>query len=649
MIKTFFLIIFVLFLNMNLSLRASVYLINFQLQKVELHFEGEKYTRDRKIESAISNGINSQGKFREEIHMTTLGNIYHPDLFKFSLMTNVGLIQSSLPEDNSNPDKLDKGTLTDLVFQGNLLRKKMVNLTAYYNRRFQHLNRIIFNDALLNERGWGVALYLRHNAYPLTLEYSENNSKENFRNRFIYLDENRLSLQLNVRPVEYVRSRLSVVHTIADRTEVGLYQQNITNTTINYNNIIRTSDNSKQLCRYNFYFNLIDRGEPVKTFRMGLEYRINYKKFDWFGRQTYSEYEATALSSSNNQLEIGFTHQLYNSLQTDFQVFHKLDTQTGGHQNIKGMHLELIYRKLLPYGKLVGDFGVHPNWDISSSETGAINRIKLRHQFSLQNPFAIPYQNVIEESIFITSEDGLHEYVKEADYRIIAAGDLFQLLRLPGSMMPDSQVVLIQFDQIRDQDIEAYYIYMNYSLTYRIQSSYMLNFGYSGNRSRYDTQNVNMWWTFDEKTVHTLFLRFNRSQFTFDCDWKTSSSSIIPFTTASVSARNVFGSYISHYLILGVRASRMQYPLNQDVIWQQMYNAEYFRRVGRHFKFKVSWTRQITKGKFNDLKDTGIDLIAKYDTRKLICIATVEYTTINFFDEYQTDLQYSFKVNMRIW
>ncbi|MFQ6610661.1 MAG: hypothetical protein ACE5D7_07670, partial [Fidelibacterota bacterium] len=511
------------------------------------------------------------------------------------------------------------------------------------------LNKDYFNDIKADARNWNFMFNFRNPILPTSFEYSSGLNLEDYGNREINVKENRYLVISRWGSYNSFSGKLKINYNDLNRVELNNYSQNHYNTQVQFLSQIPFNSPNNKTAKFSYFYSNNSGTNPFLTANWTSSYQTMKNNLKTELKHAYYLYKNSGNHSLTNNLLFTVNHKLYLSLITDVSIDSKIIKEIDFKQRLTKIDFSWDYMKLLPQGQLFGQLGINQNWDNINSKEGAIRRGEFQHQFSSQNPVIIPYQGIVDGSIEIQSLDGFSHFVPDLDYQVFIEDGLYIIQRLPGSAIPESEIVAIQFMHQGEPSQNIRYTFWNYGLSYRLQKYFIFEIGYKGKSSVYPEQSLSSWWQIDEKKIHSWFIHVDYRPIVADLSWEESTSVIIPYTTTSFSITSVFGTYISQYLLINLQFSRQSLTDLDDIIRQQYIQVEYFRRFGRDFRGKVSWNQRSVHGKINDLVERKWEIVIKHDTGIISTVFEYEYVELSFFDDLETNQNYKLSVNIKPW
>jgi hypothetical protein len=380
----------------------------------------------------------------EQLDLQTAAYVLSPNIFDMSLAGGFGLEQESY--DNAGQNAYTSGQLNSWDFSGTLLRNQGAPLTVY-TRQSQAFITPAFSPTLdSTDRDTGANLSIVSNWAPTQFQ--------------IYQQED---TQSELDALTSYKSSQDVFHWHTD--VVNLPHQTLT-WDYNYQNTEEQEDDSPAVrfantnadLNHAWYFGPQDTSSLTSTaayqdqtgdlsyseFRLDEELKLQHTK-NFQTHYSYSLDQSTADgdSQTTNAVDVGFIHQLFQSLTTSADFGASLLNESGGNQveDLNGS-VDVNYRKEIPYGLLLADFNVGWQWQYAPTGTSQTTVLNQTETFNDAQPIVLTQPNIDPNSIVLLSSSGV-PYLKGSDFTVNTLGSLVQIQRvLGGLILPDSSVLL---------------------------------------------------------------------------------------------------------------------------------------------------------------------------------------------------------------
>jgi hypothetical protein len=614
-------------------------LFDFRLQDYRGNFTGNFQWKDRQVQGAAFNGRSIRNAFFEELELAGTGSIYHPNLFSYSLKTNLGLNQSKISRaGETGPYSQENGFFRDMLFQGILLPKKPYNLMVNYHRKYRQLNNNFFEDTYTYTRRWQLQANWRNPYFPSHFGASSDNRDEFYGSRQIAITEKRLTYSGGWGKRDRAHGDLRITHLNLRRSEIGLYDIRQNNTTFQSTFNLPFGTNNRHNFRSSVFGNYITGTDSI--------FNVNWMTTAIFNHRdnlksnvlyAYNYYNLNSWPAQNHQISTELNHQLYLSLTTTLQGRFYLYTENGYAKKEWQLDLNWDYQKRLPKGQLKLNLKLQPRREVIHTEQGFKQRGEWVHVFDQFLPVLIPQEGILIESIEVTSLDGTTIYVNELDYRLTPYGGSVEIQRIPGSSIPDSVAVTIHYLYEGSPFRKTSYSFRTYGIAYQIQDFWGLEIGYKSFSARYPVKNRTTWNSQDPRQVQSWFLKLEYHPVSFELNHETSTSRITPYTQTSLIVNGILGSFVNQYLMVRTQVGWQILPLRNDRQKYNLINVEYFRRISRSLRGRIVWGQRLIHGSLNDLQERKWLAALKFSSRKMSLSFDYQYVTNTFFSEKETD------------
>ncbi|MFH1851504.1 MAG: hypothetical protein ABIA75_04100 [Candidatus Neomarinimicrobiota bacterium] len=626
-----------------------VKLFQYRITDYELHFTGDFQSKLRRIEDASYNGRSRRQALREVLEIGGDGSIYHPNLMVYSLALDAGLNQNLFswagPQQSQSTDR---GFFRNVTFQSVLFSKKPLSMSLGYLRKYRQLNNDFFQDSEDLTRRANLNATWRNRRLPLSFGYTTDQREEYFGSRQVLVDEERYSLSGAWGGLESFRGNVRANHSQIHRREIGLYDIQIENTTVQSGFSLPLGANRRNSYQASLYGNNIVGTDTVTSItwnnRIQQELGRNLRST---AQYNYQYYLNSGTVAQTHRLNSNLQHQLYLSLTSTAGINWEFYQEDAYRKRDLEYRLGWEYTKKLPAGRLSANLEYKPHWTEINSDQGVTRRGEITHNFSESVSLLLPVSGVVPGTVEISDLTGLINYLNEFDYNIYEVGTTVEIQRTPVSAIPDSVDILVRFVYTGERTETTAYDNLSYGVTYQYQSFWGLIAGYKGNSINYSGVSPVSFYSYDERRDHNWFLKLDYNPLMLELTRESSDSRITPYTNTTLSLNGILGSYLSQYLMAQVQVGVQELPLRDD---SQEFNRivmEYFRRLSRNLKAQVSWGQREIRGSMNDLREQKWQGTVRYEVRKLTANLQYEYSERKFFREKEQDSRWSLSIDIR--
>jgi hypothetical protein len=167
--------------------------------------------------------------------------------------------------------------------------------------------------------------------------------------------------------------------------------------------------------------------------------------------QTHVDYnldqsEISGINELDNQIDAGFVHHLFASLITSGDVGGSILQATGsGDVEEAFSKIDFDYHKVVPGGLFTANLDLGWQWQYAAQGTGAIPIINQSQTFNNAQPIVLTQPNIDPTSIKVLSSSGV-PYLQGTDYKINTLGNLIQIQRVLGGLIPFDGSVLLDYN-----------------------------------------------------------------------------------------------------------------------------------------------------------------------------------------------------------
>jgi hypothetical protein len=382
------------------------------------------------------------------------GSVYHPNLMTFDLSGEGGLgwTYDSVTAPGYSQVRNETANLFNYVATVNFLSSKPYNASFFASQDHTYNNYDFFNTVTADGTRYGGRLGWSEKTFNLSADMGyrdlltsgltgTSEISETYLN-FNGLDQRQhgsstltysfdhFGNQLNGGPVQTATSQ-SVGG--SDTETFGSYDQFTSTTGASYGWAEYSAQDAET---FNATENLVAKHTPNLESFLALNYQDSH---------------LNEASASVFQGDAGLRHQLYESLSStlDFHGNYSTASAPGASATTDryGVGLNEGYSKRLgSWGHLsIGGGAVVDHYDFSSS-SGAITTINESHVLHDTSVTFLNNPRVNFASVLVTGPGGVPTYINGVDYRLIPAGELTQIQRIPTSInLPDGSTILVSY------------------------------------------------------------------------------------------------------------------------------------------------------------------------------------------------------------
>jgi hypothetical protein len=404
------------------------------------------YEHDSTQQQGVTSGT-TDNRYEETVNLLTNAYVLSPNLFDVNLGGTVGLQQESF--DGPGGKQYTNSLLDGWDVSGTLLRDEGAPLTLYTRRTEQFITPDFSPSLDSTDTSYGGSIDVRSNSLPTQLQaYQENDVQTQAGGLTNYqMTEDVVHWHTDV--IDLKHQTLAWDYTYQNTSEqeeqspaIHYETHNASLNDVYYFGTQNTSSLSSSA-------SLIEQiGDlSFSQFRLDENLRVQHSS-DFQTHYDYSldQSNISGINETNNQLDVGFVHRLFASLTTTGDVGGSLLNETGGSEveEIFG-RVNFDYRKTVPYGLLLSNLNLGWQWQYSpqgTSETPVINQAET---FNDSQPIVLTQPNIDPSSLIVLSSAGV-PYLKGTDFSVNSVGNLIQIQRIVGGLIPPDGSVLLDYD-----------------------------------------------------------------------------------------------------------------------------------------------------------------------------------------------------------
>jgi hypothetical protein len=382
------------------------------------------------------------------------GSVYHPNLmtFDFSGQGGVGATYDSVTAPGFSQVRHETANLFNYLATVNFLASKPYNASFFASQDHTYNNYDFFNTVTADGTRYGGRLGWSEKTFNLnadmgyrdlltsgltgTSEISETylnfnglDQREHGSSTLTYSFDN-YGNQLNGGPVQRATSQSVGA---SDTETFGSHDQFTSTAGASYGWANYADQNAQT---FNLTENLTGKHTP---------------NLDSFVALNYQDSHLDPASSSMFQGDAGLRHQLYESLTSTLDFHGNYGTASGPGSSAMndryGVGLNETYSKRLgSWGHLTLGGGAIVDHEDFGSSGGALTTINESHVLKDTTVTFLSNPRVLATTVVVTGPGGVPVYDNGVDYRLIPAGELIQIQRIPTSInLPDGATILVSY------------------------------------------------------------------------------------------------------------------------------------------------------------------------------------------------------------
>ncbi|MGD0768798.1 MAG: hypothetical protein ABSB42_11490 [Tepidisphaeraceae bacterium] len=498
------------------------------------------YEHDTNRQQGITTGT-TDNRYQETVNLLTNAYILSPNLANINLGGTVGFQQESF--EGPGEKQYTNGWLYGWDVSSTFLQDEGAPLTAYTRRTEQFITPDFSPSLDSIDTTYGGALDIHSDSVPTQLQvYQENDVQTQAGGMTNYqLTEDVVHWHTDV--VDLKNQTLAWDYTYQNTSEQeedspGIHYENH-NASLNDVAYFGTQNASS----LSSSASLTDQiGELSYTqFRLDENLRVQHSsEFQTHYDYTLDQSNISGINQLDNQLDVGFVHHLFESLTTTGDVGGSLLNETGGAEveQLFGK-LDFNYRKRVPYGVLLSNLDLGWQWLYSPEGTSETPIINQPETFNNTQPIVLTQTNIDPSSIVVLSSAGV-PYLKGTDFSVNTIGNLIQIERIVGGLIPPDGGVLLDYDLLPQPANTTNTGNLGIGSRYEIEKGPLKGLApyvrYGVQEQTIDTQEPAQIIP-DSYTDVVAGMDYRIWKFTFNAEQQWHDSTLVPFNASRLSAR----------------------------------------------------------------------------------------------------------------
>jgi hypothetical protein len=255
---------------------------------------------------------------------------------------------------------------------------------------------------------------------------------------------------------------------------------------------------------------------------------------------TLQESSISGISQTSNAVDAGFIHHLFQSLTTTGD-FNASLLQASGDSEVEQAAATLgwDYSKLVAFGTFMANLSLGWTWQYSPQGTGTIPVINQPETFQNSQPITLTQPNINPASIQVLSATGV-PYLKANNYAVNSVGNLIQIQRIVGGLIPPDSSVLLDYDLNPQPAYTSNTGDLNAGTRYQINEGFLSGLApyvrYGLQSETIDTDAPDQF-TPDSYNDLVAGVDYRIGRFTFNAEQQWHDSTLVPFDATRFSAR----------------------------------------------------------------------------------------------------------------
>jgi hypothetical protein len=475
-------------------------------------------------------------EFKEIVRVKTQGDVYHPDLLSYR--ASAGLGSTQFRSDLGGQVDRGAGTLDEYNLSGELLDKKPYPVTFELDKSQELIPRQFASSMLSQREGETVGLSLR-SAWPMRFQFGQSHIRQEgqgLSDRDLFARDDQ-------------RFAYTVDHAFGDRASVSFdFQQNDVSQTQAGTSLDHQEEayalshhlagGANKEIQLNSFVNILQQSGAYDLTRTLWQERLGLRHTDTFQTHyAFSLHESarSAFKSSEGRGELGFTHQLYQSLTTTGTAFgSQSDLGEGVNLDQVGGGVGWDYRKRNVLGTLFGHYGFDV---LDLQQTGGRTVMVVvdeRHAFDQAGSMRIQLDRpgVDRASIVVYNSTRSRVY---RDYAVTETGGVTEIQVLAGGDIASDagQTLSFDYDSVTEPQRREQSMVHNLRLRERVPWGLSAYYEYQNrSESLQSTDTIPL----DEFRVNLWGVDFTKEGFRMLAEYREEASTRIPSSSRRVEA-----------------------------------------------------------------------------------------------------------------
>jgi len=479
--------------------------------------------------------------FEERVRVRTKGDVYHPDFMNYNVAVGVGLAQQRIESDDVSG--WDEDTLNDYNLFAQFLRAKPLSGTVDASKSEDLIARQFLGSLRTERESEGGSLFLRSADWPMTLQYSNNETNQDGLNPvasdFFRREDERLRYSVHHNFSDTSHARFNFDRTDSVQESIGALVDTETDTyTLSHD--YGFGDDKQH--RLDSFLNFVDQEGSFEYENLRWQERLRLQhtpslltKYD----VRLTDLQRETLSSEEIRGQAGVEHRLYESLVTTLDGFvSTTDLDEQGTLDQQGGILGLNYHKQNPWGMLLSSYsGSYTTTEQSGGgSTGVV--IDESHTATDIFPVQLNRTNINVPSIRVKDTDG-SLFQEGDDYTITEQdGRVWLNLTTLGAIPPnitDGQEIFVDYDFFIEPEREEDTLRHHFNIRQRFGNGMSLY--YAHRRQDQDVSSTIVDITPDRYTVNTIAADYMHKGLFLLAEYSDEDSTQVPSTSTKLAGQ----------------------------------------------------------------------------------------------------------------
>jgi len=511
-------------------------------QRIQGELEGVVEHRTDKQESGAIERESKSTVFEEWLRLKTRGDVYHPDLFNYSVAVGAGLSQQYL--DTDGVSDWNRDTLDEYEVSGEILRAKPYSGTVSASKSEDLIARQFLGPLQADRQSEAATLSLRPGSWPMLFEYSRSETaQEGFtpaQADFFLREDERFRYSLSHDFSESSHLRFAYDRTDAQQESLGALVDTLTDTyTLSHDYVFGPND----LHRLDSLVNYLDQSGDFAFENLRWQERLKLQhtpgllsRYDL----QYTELDRETLGSEQIRGQAGLEHRLFESLVTSLDGFvSHTDLGRQGELSQDGAILGLNYRKTNPLGMLLSSYTANFTRSDQSGATGMGTVVGEAHTATDVTPVELDRANIQVSTVRVRNASG-SLFQQGDDYTIFQHdGRTFLNLFVVGGAVPpnftEGQQFFVDYEFFLEPRRQEDTLRQNFTIRQRFDNGISVFYAYRNQDERVRSLDVEA--IPDEYTVHTFAADYTWGGPFLQAEHSIEDSTLIPSTSTRLEGR----------------------------------------------------------------------------------------------------------------
>ncbi|MCR4336975.1 MAG: hypothetical protein NUV91_04130 [Candidatus Omnitrophica bacterium] len=418
----------------------------------------ESEQEKRKLSSSSSTAKRSRLLFQEIFETEFSGSVYHPKFFDFDL--NLGITPQQQKEESESTvgvSKFRNSYLSYYSFYSQILKEKPYGANLFFDQHRETLNRDFFERQVVDSDSSGITTRYRnqHGSLNTSFQNSHREITRTFRADQEYEDET-FNFRLKPEKDAWGETRLDYSRNNFVRLEEGVSDQEGESDEWNVFNRYTWDEELEKSLNSRLYYRSLTGTRDSKDLTWTESLSIPHSEtLETFLNYSFSDRSVSDVESQDQNLVLGWEHQLYESLTSRLSLRGAKKEATSFDENEVGLSLNENYKKNIGPAVLRLGWGSNYSQQRREAASASIRIVNESHTLSDGTLVVLNEGNVDITSIVVTNSNGTTIYSQDVDYQVIElAGGLVEIRRVVGGSIINGQAVMVDYTLTLDPSLK---------------------------------------------------------------------------------------------------------------------------------------------------------------------------------------------------